>query len=125
VVDGDTIYVAIDGEEYRLRYIGMDTPELARFGDPVECLASEAKDYNEQLVLGQTVGLEKDVSETDQFGRLLRYVWLGNEMVNAKLVEDGYAQAATYPPDVRYAGIFSALQEGARGGGRGLWGDAC
>jgi endonuclease YncB( thermonuclease family) len=125
VVDGDTVYVSIDGEEYRIRYIGIDTPELAHFGDPIECLALEAKQYNERLVLGQTVGLEKDVSETDDFGRLLRYVWLGNEMVNAKLVSDGYANASTYPPDVRYAEMFASLQAEARTAVRGLWGTAC
>jgi micrococcal nuclease len=125
VVDGDTIYVSIDGNEQRLRYIGIDTPELAHFGDPVECLAKEATQYNERLVLGRTVGLEKDVSETDDFGRLLRYVWLGDEMVNARLVAEGYANAATYPPDVRYAEMLASLQAQARTAGRGLWGSVC
>jgi micrococcal nuclease len=121
VVDGDTIYVEIAGTEHRLRYIGIDTPELANFGEPTECFGTEAHEYNRRLVEGQTVGLEKDVSETDEFGRLLRYVWLGNEMVNARLVGDGYASAVTYPPDVRYAEMLAALQGEAREAGRGLW----
>ena len=125
VVDGDTIVVDIDGSEYKLRYIGINTPEVVDPRRPVECFGQEARDYNEELVLGRTVGLEKDVSETDQFGRLLRYVWLGDEMVNATLVREGYAQASAYPPDVRYQDLLSSLQAEAAGEGRGLWGEAC
>ena len=72
---------------------------------------------------GRTVSLEKDVSETDRFGRLLRYVWLDEStMVNALLVEEGYAQVVTYPPDVRHVDMFLELQREARAEGRGLWG---
>ena len=70
---------------------------------------------------GKTVRLEKDVSETDRYGRLLRYVWVGDLMVNAELVRQGYAQAATFPPDVKYQQKFSALQKEAQTAGRGLW----
>lgn len=92
---------------------------------PVECFGHEASEYNRAVVLGKTVGLEKDVSETDQFGRLLRYVWLDGEMVNAALVRDGYAQASAYPLDVKYQTLFSTLQGEAREAARGLWGAAC
>ena len=92
---------------------------------PVECFGHESSEYNAGLVLGKTVALEKDVSETDQFGRLLRYVWLDGEMVNATLVRDGYAQASSYPPDVKYQALLSTLQAEARDAGRGLWGAAC
>lgn len=125
VIDGDTIAVSVDGGEMTLRYIGIDTPETLDPRRPLECLAQEASDYNERLVLGQVVGLEKDVSETDQFGRLLRYVWLGGDMVNATLVREGYAYASTYPPDVKYQGLLASLQSEAREAGRGLWGGAC
>jgi len=125
VVDGDTIHVEIEGKDYRLRYIGMDTPETVDPRRPVGCLGKEASERNRQLVEGRTVGLEKDVSETDSFGRLLRYVWVEDRMVNAVLVEEGYALASTYPPDVRYSGHFASLQAQAREGQRGLWGPAC
>ena len=124
VVDGDTIDVLIGGEELRLRYIGIDTPETVDPRRPVGCFGKEASARNRELVEGKTVGLEKDVSETDRFGRLLRYVWLGGRMVNARLVEEGYATASTFPPDVRHAELFAALQSEAREQGRGLWG-AC
>ncbi|HET8943321.1 MAG TPA: thermonuclease family protein [Dehalococcoidia bacterium] len=125
VVDGDTIVVEISGREYKLRYIGINTPEVVDPRRPVECFGQEARGYNEELVLGRTVGLEKDVSETDEFGRLLRYVWIGDQMVNAALVREGYAQASAYPPDVKYQDLLSSLQSEAAGVGRGLWGTVC
>lgn len=125
MVDGDTIVVEIDGVEERVRYIGIDTPESVDPRRPAECLGREASDYNRDLVDGKTIALEKDVSETDAFGRLLRYVWLDGHLVNARLVRDGYAVAATFPPDVRYADLFAGLQAEARAAGVGLWGSAC
>lgn len=125
VVDGDTIDVVIDGREFRVRYIGIDTPETVDPRRPVECFGREASQQNRELVEGKTIGLEKDVSETDRFGRLLRYVWVNGEMVNARLVEEGYATASVFPPDVRHAELFAALEADARSQGRGLWGEAC
>jgi micrococcal nuclease len=104
VVDGDTIRVNVAGEVYPLRYIGIDAPE------PDQWMGPEASQANWELVGGKTVYLEKDVSETDQYGRLLRYVFLaGGTFVNAELVRQGYAWAGTYEPDVKQQGL-------------GLWG---
>jgi micrococcal nuclease len=125
VVDGDTIEVEVDGEVYKVRYIGIDTPESVDPRRAVECFGKEAAERNRELVEGRDVGLEKDVSETDAFGRLLRYVWLDGRLVNARLVTEGYALAATYPPDVRYSELFADLQSEARSTGLGLWGAAC
>ena len=132
VVDGDTIHVEIGGEEYTVRYIGMDTPETVDPNRPVGCYGPEASAHNKQLVEDQTVWLEKDISETDKYGRLLRYVWLSDEadpalgqMVNAILVRDGYAQVSTYPPDVKYQDYFLGLEREARAAAAGLWGAAC
>lgn len=125
VVDGDTIEVELGGQIYKVRYIGIDTPETVDPEQPVQCFGREAAERNRQLVAGRTVGLEKDVSETDRYGRLLRYVWVDGRMVNAALVEEGYAMASTYPPDVKYASLFASLQAEAREAGRGLWGPAC
>lgn len=121
VIDGDTIVVAIDGLEYRVRYTGIDTPETVDPRKPVECYGREASQRNRELVEGRTVELEKDVSETDQYDRLLRYVWVDGEMVNAVLVDEGYAMVVTYPPDVKYQELFLELQRQARAEGRGLW----
>jgi micrococcal nuclease len=122
VIDGDTIEVSIGGKTYKVRYIGIDTPETKHPEKPVEWMGKEAAAKNEELVGGKVVGLEKDISETDKYGRLLRYVWVGNLMVNAELVWLGYAQVSTYPPDVRYEDLFLEMQREAMEAGRGLWG---
>lgn len=116
VIDGDTIVVDND---LRVRYIGVDSPELHMD----ECFAQEAKEHNKLLVDAQQVGLQKDVSETDRYGRLLRYVYLTDgTMVNARLVQDGYASVASFPPDVLFIDYFLQLENQARSMSRGLWG---
>jgi len=115
IVDGDTIDVQISGQTFRVRYIGMNTSET---GQPC---AAEATNYNAELVRGKTVTLVKDISETDRYGRLLRYVYVGDIFVNAELVRQGYANAATYPPDVAYADLFVELEAEARAAGLGCW----
>lgn len=123
VIDGDTI--KIEGDKV-VRYIGIDTPETVHPSKPVQCFGKEASDKNRELVEGKEVKLEKDVSETDKYGRLLRYVWLGNDMlVNEYLVREGYAQSSTYPPDVKYQDRFLEAQRLAREEKKGLWGDIC
>lgn len=119
VYDGDTIEVRISGQEYRVRYIGIDAPESTYEHDPY---GPEATAKNRELVAGKRVRLEKDVSEIDRYGRLLRYVYVGDVMVNAELVRLGYAQASSFPPDIRYQALFARLQQEARAAGRGLWG---
>lgn len=125
VIDGDTIRVSLRGQTVTVRYIGMDTPETVDPSRAVEPYGAEASEANRRLVEGRTVALEKDVSETDRFGRLLRYVYVeqlaGLMMVNAELVRLGYARVATFPPDVRYQSLFLDLEREARSANRGLW----
>jgi len=126
VVDGDTIVIDRGRGNERVRYIGIDTPESVKPNTPVEFMAKEASAANEALVAGRDVVLERDVSDTDQHDRLLRYVWLregdGWVFVNLELVRRGYAQVATYPPDVRWTETFLVAQREAREAGLGLWG---
>lgn len=124
VTDGDTIRVLIDGAEFPVRYIGIDTPEIH---SGVEWLGPEASQANAELVAGGQVVLEKDVSETDQYGRLLRYVWVDRSdgwlLVNLELLRRGLALVTTYPPDVKYVDpLYLSAQQEARGAGLGLWG---
>jgi micrococcal nuclease len=126
VVDGDTIDVLVDGVEVRVRYIGMDTPEVH---SGVEWLGAEASAANGALVAGQEVLLEKDVSETDRYGRALRYVWLDTDsgwlLVNLELIRQGFASITTYPPDVKYVDLlYVDAQDEAQANARGLWGAA-
>ncbi|MEX2445716.1 MAG: thermonuclease family protein [Dehalococcoidia bacterium] len=124
VVDGDTIDVALEGGVARVRYIGIDTPETVDPRRPVQCFGVEASVENARLVEGRRVELERDVSETDPFDRLLRYVWVDGAMVNETLVRGGFAHALEYPPDVKHAELLRAAEREAREAGRGLWG-AC
>lgn len=122
VVDGDTIKLET-GEV--VRYIGIDTPETVHPSKPVQCYGKEASDKNRELIEGKEVKLEKDVSETDKYGRLLRYVWLGDVLVNEYLAREGYAHSSTYPPDVKYQDKFIQAERQARDEKKGLWGDIC
>ena len=126
VVDGDTIEVSIDGQTFTVRYIGIDTPETVAPGDPVQWMGPEAADANRQLLEGETVVLERDVSETDQYDRLLRYVWIddGGEwiLVNLELVRGGFAEAKEYPPDVKYSELLDVAEADARAAELGIWG---
>jgi micrococcal nuclease len=115
VIDGDTII--IEGG-YHIRYIGIDTPEIH---PQVEPFGQEAWQANRDLVEGRAVRLERDVSETDKYGRLLRYVWVDGTMVNAELVRRGLAQAKAYPPDTKYETLLEALETKARQAERGMW----
>jgi micrococcal nuclease len=129
VIDGDTIRVVINGIEYPLRYIGMDTPEPDATDPGVKRMADLATAANSSMVAGQDVFLEKEESETDQFDRLLRDVWLVDDagdwiMVNLSLVRLGYGQISTFPPDVRYVDEFTAAQAEAQAEGVGIWAPA-
>lgn len=115
VIDGDTIEVLLGQRKEKVRYIGINTPE------PNQPFGSEASQKNRELVEGKEVRLVKDVSERDKYGRLLRYVYVGDIFINAELVKLGYANAFTYPPDVKYSELFVQLEREAREKQVGLW----
>lgn len=129
--DGDTAWFRLEGgAEEKVRFIGVDTPEV--YGQ-VEPYGKEASAYTARAIpVGAAVWLETDAELRDGYGRLLAYIWLERpgsaadaevraKMLNARLVLDGYAQIATYPPNVRYVEHFTRYQTEAREGGRGLW----
>ena len=118
VIDGDTI--EIEGGE-KVRYIGIDAPETVDPRTPVQCFGVEASNKNKELVEGKMARLEKDITERDKYGRLLRYVWVGDVFVNLELVKQGFAYSYSYPPDIKYQDLFVEAQQGAREAKRGLW----
>ena len=130
---GDTIQIST-GE--KIRYIGVDTSEVY---PKEQCYSQEARKRNEELVMGKEVKLVKDISETDKYGRLLRYVYLedvsdsshpgvpqsgtiGSILINDFLVKTGYAKVETVPPDVKFANQFLESQKYAKDNKLGLWG---
>ncbi len=126
VVDGDTILVAIDGREERVRYIGVDTPETVKPHTPVQCFGKRASAANHRLVDGRDVRLVADAEARDRYGRLLAYVYRVRDglFINETLLRGGYATTLTIAPNVRFADRFAALARQARDAGRGLW-SAC
>jgi micrococcal nuclease len=115
VVDGDTIHVSIGGTEYKVRYVGVNTPERD------EPCYDEATARNSELVLDQIVTLVRDVSDTDDFGRLLRYVYAGDIFVNAQLVMEGWAESRRYAPDDAQYEFTESLEATAADQGLGCW----
>lgn len=119
VIDGDTIELT---DKTRVRYIGINTPELATGKQTAQCYAREAARLNQQLVEGQEVYLGKDLSDRDKYGRLLRYVYIDNIFANDFLLRQGYARLEIIPPDVKYAQTLLEAEKEARNNKRGLWG---
>jgi len=127
VIDADTIEL-FGGE--KVRYIGIDSPESKHPTKDVECFAEQASEINKQLVEGKEVILENDVSQTDRYGRLLRYVYLiednGEKLfVNDYLVKQGFAKVSTFPPNIKYQELFIESQTQAQKNYKGLWGGEC
>jgi micrococcal nuclease len=121
VVDGDTVEISPPVERLStVRLIGVDTPETHGGTQPY---GEEASDFTRQHLEGKEVSLELDVEKVDPYGRLLAYVYLPvGGMFNETLVEEGYAQVATFPPNVKYTGRLLEAQREARVANRGLWG---
>ena len=130
VVDGDTIVVDIAGDEYKVRLIGIDTPEsvasdeyLERTGKENTEEGKDASEFTKNVLENtETVYLQTDISDTDRYGRLLRYVWLeipenkesteeiSTKMLNGILLSEGIANAVEYKPDTHYAEVFEQLE---------------
>lgn len=112
VIDGDTIIIQ---GGYRVRYIGIDTPEKD------QPYYEKAGQINRDLVHNKTVRLERDITDKDRYGRLLRYVYIEDTFVNAEIVKRGYAYAKAYPPDIKYQVYLEAMEREAKLSKRGMW----
>lgn len=113
VIDGDTIDVLMNGRRYRVRYVGVNTPERD------ESCYSQARAANVTLVENRQILMLRDVSNTDQYDRLLRYIFVDDRFVNAELIANGWAEAVYYNPDRRYTTDFQRLEREAAAAGRG------
>lgn len=130
VTDGDTVKVRINGKNFVVRLIGVDTPETKDPRKTVQCFGKEASDYTKKILLNQTVILEPDRASgnKDKYGRLLRYVFLADGTnFDRQLIAQGYAHEYTYKSIIyRYQTKFKQSQKDAQKNERGLWADtAC
>mgnify|MGYP002154505032 CR=1 FL=1 len=135
IVDGDTAHIIIDGEKQKVRFTGINTPEYNPKKGISDHYGKEAFNYTKDQIKNKKVYLEKDMSDADKYGRLLRYIWieepkdpsnptkeeLGEINLNGKLVKEGYAFAGNYKPDVKYKDIFDEFENEAKENNRGMW----
>jgi micrococcal nuclease len=124
ITDGDTIHVRFQGRDERVRFIGVNAPEVPWYGGRGQCYGVQAGEYARRRLTGHTVRLGFDVARRDRYGRLLAYVYVGPELFNLTLVRLGYAVADPVPPDTAMAPAFASAEAVARHGGQGLW-SAC
>ncbi|MBE5098122.1 MULTISPECIES: thermonuclease family protein [Priestia] len=122
VVDGDTLKVKmLNGKRDRVRLLLVDTPETKHPKLGVQPFGPEASAYTKKRLEGQEITLEFDVQERDQYGRLLAYVWIDNELYNEELLAKGLARVAVFPPNTKYVDEFKKIQEQARKSEKGIW----
>lgn len=131
--DGDTIWVYINGNEEKIRFVGVNTPEVARDGNPAEYMADEAKDFTEKTLEDKEIYLEKDETDRDKYDRLLRYIWLEKPITNPSLsdietktlngllVKEGYAYSNYYKPNIKYQDYLEEIEKSAQENGLGIW----
>lgn len=134
VVDGDTIEIDRGRGKEKVRFVLVNTPETVHPKKGAEFYGKEASNFTKSQLTGKTVYLQKDTSDTDRYGRLLRYIWIerpssdnpSNEEIkskcfNAILLAGGYANLSTFPPDVKYVDLFRQIERQARDRNVGLW----
>lgn len=119
VVDGDTIELT---DKRRVRYLGINTPEMNYGKGKPDCFATEAAKANKELVAGQEIELGKDISDKDKYARLLRYVYIDSLLINDFLLRQGYARLELIPPDNHFSQQFKNAVNEAKENKRGLWG---
>ncbi len=129
VTDGDTLHIEMNGQNEKVRLIGINTPETVDPRRTVECFGKEASTRMKELVGGKIVRLEYDETQStrDAYDRLLAYVYLEDgQMVNRKMIAEGYAYEYTYLTPYKYQKEFRQVQTLARTSARGLWApDTC
>ncbi|MCL5999859.1 MAG: thermonuclease family protein, partial [Chloroflexi bacterium] len=125
IAAGDSIEVLISGTGFTIGYLGVDAPDPATAKAKAQCYGAQALAFNTRLVKGQTLRVEREVSDFDANGRLLRWVFLPDgRLVNEEIVKGGYALATTLTPDSKYRERLAAAQQAAQAARRGMWG-AC
>lgn len=134
VVDGDTAVIRIDGQNRRVRFLGVDTPETVHPNKPVQYYGREASNFTKKSLNSKQVWLEYDASATDRYNRQLAYIWtskpssinestIRKDMFNAKLLLGGYAKVLIIKPNKKYEELFRKFEAEAQQGRKGIWGE--
>ncbi len=124
VIDGDTFVLS---DSSKVRMLGVDCPEAAKFTKPAEPFAEQSTALIKSLIENKTVKLTFDGKAFDMFGRQLAYVWLRNTkgedslFINAELLKKGFARISYYPNGKRYYALFYNLRNTARQKRLGIW----
>lgn len=125
VVDGDTIDIEVSGVKNRIRLLGINTPESVAQNRPIECFGKESAERVKELLINQavTIKLDPNKPEKDEYGRILAYVWRGDNLfINQALIEEGYAYEYTYHKErYQYQSDFKEAEGRAKKEGMGLW----
>ena len=132
VVDGDTAIINIDGIDERVRFTSINTPEYDKVTGEGDYFGKEAYEFTKRELDGKKVWLEMDVTDRDQYDRLLRYIWLSepkessyedlrDNSFNGILVSEGYAFSGNYKPDTKYKPYLDKMEEEAKINKKGMW----
>ena len=132
VIDGDTAVIRVNGEDRRVRFLGVDTPETVHPTKGVQPYGKEASNLTKESLTGRNVWLEYDKNPTDRYNRHLAYIWLSkptqinNEtirrnMYNAILLAGGYAKVMIIKPNNRYEKLFKEIESEAKKSKLGMW----
>ena len=124
-VDGDTLKVQLaDGKTETVRIIGIDTPETVDARKRVQCYGPEASARMHALTDGKGIVLETgEGDDRDDYGRMLRYVRIGDQDIGAQMIAGGYARNYSFFPHPRMD-AYAALERTAKESRLGLW-SAC
>ncbi|RFU69040.1 nuclease [Peribacillus saganii] len=112
----------MNGKTEVVRLLLVDTPETKHPAKPVQPFGLEASNFAKATLTRKQVGIEIDISERDNYGRLLAYLWIGDKMFNEMLLEKALARVAyIYPPNTKYVDQFRSIQEKAQKQALGIW----
>lgn len=123
-VDGDTFKVLIDGEEYSIRMLAIDTPETVKTGDDIEDYGKEASDYTcDKLTNAKKIELEYDDNSDmkDKYDRILAWVYVDDNLLQEDLISLGYAKVAYIYGEYKYTENLYTLEDDAKSNKVGLW----
>ena len=132
VIDGDTAVIRVNGEDRRVRFLGVDTPETVHPTKGVQPYGKEASNLTKESLTGRNVWLEYDKNPTDRYNRHLAYIWLSkptqinnetirHNMYNAILLAGGYAKVMIIKPNNRYEKLFKEIESEAKKSKLGMW----